>query len=139
MSAVALIFGALSCAPESKTAKSGKPYVAATIKVAADNATDYWRIFAFSESGQAELSRLGEGDKVSLQGALKLEVYTSKNGEHKISRTLFVDHVLALRQPPRSRTPKAAPDRRDAGARDDAPRASAAPFDDGLPEQWGPR
>jgi single-stranded DNA-binding protein len=108
MTTVALISGALSCAPELKTAKSGKAYVTASIKVAADNAVDFWRVFAFSESAQAELSRLGEGDKVSLQGALKLDVYTSKNGEHKISRTLFADHVLAMRQPPRERKPKAA-------------------------------
>jgi single-stranded DNA-binding protein len=137
MTAFALITGALSRTPELRTAKSGKAYATATIKVAADNATDFWSVLAFSESAQAELSRLGEGDKVSLQGSLKLEVYTSKNGEQKISRTLFADHVLALRQPPRQRTPKAAPDRRHAGARDDVPPPSAAPFDDGLPESWG--
>jgi len=76
--------------------------------------------------------RLGEGDKVSLQGSLKLEVYTSKNGEHKISRTLFADHVLALRQPQRQRTPKAAP----AGANHQPARAA---FDGGLPEEWRKR
>jgi single-stranded DNA-binding protein len=132
MTAVALISGALSRAPETKTSKAGKAYVTASIKVASDNAVDFWSILAFSESAQAELMRLGEGDKVSLQGSLKLEVYVSKNGEHKISRTIFADHVLALRQPPRQRTPKAAPERRHG-----AP-PSAAPFDDGLPEEWGP-
>lgn len=111
MSSLALISGALSRDPELKTAKSGKSYCTATIKTSADNAVDYWRVFAFSDTAQTELSRLGEGDKVSLQGTLKLEVYTNKDGEHKISRTLFADHVLALRQPPRQRTPKAPPAR----------------------------
>jgi single-stranded DNA-binding protein len=130
MTAAALITGALSRTPELRTAKSGKPYATATIKVAADNAADYWSVLAFSESAQAELMRLGEGDKVSLQGSLRLEVYTSKNGEHKVSRTLFADHVLALRQPPRERKPKAAP----AGA---TPAPARADFDDGFPVQWG--
>ena len=112
MSAVALISGALSCAPEIKTAKSGKAYCTASVRVAADSIVDYWRILAFSELAQAEPLRLGEGDKVSLQGSLKLEVYTNRSGEHKVSRTLFADHVMALRQPPpRQRTPKAPPTR----------------------------
>jgi single-stranded DNA-binding protein len=132
VTALALISGALSCAPELKIAKSGKAYVTATVKVAADNAMDFWRVYAFSETAQAELMRLGEGDKVSLQGALKLEVYTSRDGVHKISRTLFVDHVLALRQPPRERKPSNA-----AAKRDTASAPARADFDDGLPESWG--
>jgi single-stranded DNA-binding protein len=136
MTALALVSGALFRAPEQQTSKAGKPFVSATIKVADGNAAvDFWSVLAFSESAQSELMRLNEGDKVSLQGSLKLEVYTNRNGEQKISRTLFADHVLALRQPPRERKPKAATDRRHAGGAD----RSAAPFDDGLPEQWGDR
>ena len=41
MTAFVLVSGALSRAPEVKTAKSGKPYVTATIKVAADNAAEF--------------------------------------------------------------------------------------------------
>jgi single-stranded DNA-binding protein len=123
VTAFALVSGALFRAPELKTAKTGKPYVAASLRVTADNATDYWSVLAFSESAQAELMRLGEGDKVSLQGSLKLEVYTSKNGEHKVSRTLFADHVLALRQPPRERKPSNAAAKRDTAS---APRAAPA-------------
>jgi single-stranded DNA-binding protein len=134
MTAIALISGALSGAPELKTAKSGKAYVTATVKVAADNAVDFWRVYAFSESVQAELSRLGEGDKISLQGSLKLEVYTSKNGEHKISRTLFADHVLALRQPPRERRPSNAASKRDtASASHAAPASAGADPSDDIP------
>jgi single-stranded DNA-binding protein len=133
MTAFALVTGALSCAPEIKIAKSGKAYCTTSIKVAADSTIDYWRVFAFSESAQAELSRLGEGDKISAQGSFKVEPYTARDGQTRINRTLFADHVLALRQPPRERKPKPAPDRRH-----DAAPPSAAPFDDGLPEEWGP-
>jgi hypothetical protein len=48
MTAFALASGALSRAPELKTSKSGKPYVTATIKVAADNAAQFWSVLAFS-------------------------------------------------------------------------------------------
>ena len=130
MTAVALITGALSRAPELRTAKSGKAYATATVKVAADNAVDFWSVLAFSETAQAELMRLGEGDKLSAQGTFKIEPYTARDGQTRISRTLFADHVLALRQPPRDRKPKAAP----ANA---PPLPARAAFDDGFPEQWG--
>ncbi len=39
-----------------------------------------------------------------MQGSVKLEIY---NG--KISRTVFVDAILALRAPPREKKPKASP------------------------------
>jgi hypothetical protein len=50
MTVFALITGALFRAPELKTAKTGKAYATATIKVAADNTADFWSILAFSES-----------------------------------------------------------------------------------------
>ena len=130
MSAFALVSGALFRAPELKTAKTGKPYVSATIKVAADNAVDFWSVLAFSESAQAELSRLGEGDKISAQGLFKIEPYTARDGQTRINRTIFADHVLALRQPPRERKPKAT-------SADAIPAPARADFDDGFPEQWG--
>ena len=130
MTALALISGAWSCAPESRTAKSGKAYCTATIKVAADNATDYWSILAFSESAKAELLRLGDGDKISAQGSFKVELYTARDGQTRINRTIFADHVLALRQPPRERKPKTAP-------ADATPASARADFDGGFPEQWG--
>lgn len=58
--------------------------------------------------------------------------YTSKDGEHRKSRAVIADHVLALRQPPRKRRPKPAPDRREASASELRERA---PFDDAIP--WG--
>jgi len=108
LTALALVSGALFRAPELKTAKTCKLYGTATIKVAANNAVDFWSILAFSESAQAELLCLGEDDKISAQGSLKLEPYVGRDGATRINRTLFADHILALRQPPRERKPKAA-------------------------------
>src|SRR5271170_7631031 len=107
MSASVLVSGSPSRGPELKTAKSGKAYATATVKVAADNAVDFWSVLAFSETAQAELMRLGEGDKLSAQGSFKVEPYTARDGQTRINRTLFADHVLALRQPPRERKSRA--------------------------------
>src|SRR5271156_642436 len=131
MSAFALVSGALFRAPELKSSKAGKSYVLATVKVTADNNVDFWTFMGFSETVQTELLRLGEGDKLSAQGSFKVEPYTARDGQTRINRTLFADQVLALRQPPRERKPRAA-----AAGASSAP--ARAEFDDGLPEQWGP-
>ena len=54
---------------------------------------------AFSESVQAELMRLDEGESVCIQGAFKVELYQPEGGEPKASLSIIADNVLALRQP----------------------------------------
>jgi hypothetical protein len=90
--------------PEIKTSRSGKTYATASIRTASADGTaaDFWNLLVFSTSVQEELLRLTEGEKLSAQGSLKLELY---NG--KISRTIFVEAILPLRAPPRERKPKA--------------------------------
>jgi single-stranded DNA-binding protein len=101
MSVHILVSGSLFKNPELKTARSGKTYATASIRTSSADGTpaDFWNLLVFSTSVQEELLRLTEGDKLSAQGSLRLEIY---NG--KISRTVFVDAILPLR---RERTPKA--------------------------------
>jgi hypothetical protein len=54
-------------------------------------------VLAFSESIQAELMRLADGDAISVQGALKAELY-DKDGEKRFSLSIIADYVLALLQ-----------------------------------------
>ena len=54
--------------------------------------------------------RLGNGDAVSVQGAMKVE-NSEHNGASRLNLTVFVDHVLALRQE-RERDAKPPPDTR---------------------------
>jgi single-stranded DNA-binding protein len=131
MSVAVMILGSLAKQPTQRTSKNGSVYLTASIKVAAGVEIEWWNCLAFSETAQAELLRLGDGDKLSCQGSLKLEIYTSKTGEQKISRTIFADNVLALRQQPRQRaTSNGAPNRA-------APQSAAQPpFDDELPREW---
>jgi hypothetical protein len=103
MTAYALVTGTLFRAPEQRTSKAGKLYVTATIKAKDGDAFQFWRATAFSESSQAELMRLTDGDAVSIQGGLKAELYAKDGGEPKLSLSVLADHVLALRQPPKPR------------------------------------
>ncbi|MFO1136037.1 MAG: single-stranded DNA-binding protein [Rhodoblastus sp.] len=104
----ALISGVLFRAPEQKTSQAGKPYVVAKVRTSAG---EWWRVTTFSESAQAELMRLADGDAVSAQGRLDAQPYL-KDGEPKVGLALVADHVLALRQPPKQkakRTDRATP------------------------------
>jgi single-stranded DNA-binding protein len=102
-----LVSGSIFRAPESRVSKSGKPFVTATLRCKDGDASQWWKILAFSESACAELLRLGDGDAVSAQGQLKAELY-EKDGETRLSLSVIADHVLALKQPPRQREKKAA-------------------------------
>lgn len=104
MSAVVLASGVLHKKPEQKTAKSGKQYVAATLRVREADATyQYWRLTTFDDQAQAELLRLDEGDNVSVQGLLRAEIYKPETGEPRLSMNVIVDQALPARPKPRPR------------------------------------
>jgi single-stranded DNA-binding protein len=94
----ALVTGTLYRSPEQRTGKTGRPFVTATIKAKDGESFQWWRVTAFSESAQAELLRLDEGDHVSVQGNFKAELY-----ETRLSLSIIADQVLAVRQPPKER------------------------------------
>ena len=93
-----LISGTVFRDPKSVTSKAGKPFMTATIRVSGKTASEFWKVLAFSTECKDELSRLSDGDAVSVQGELSLGTYES-NGEWKVERTILANHVLALRQP----------------------------------------
>jgi single-stranded DNA-binding protein len=109
MTVYILISGSIFRQPQQRNSASGRPYVSATIKTAgADNeSSDFWSVLAFGDSTRAELVRLADGEKVSVQGKPKFEIF-EKDGKPRISRTVFADSVLALRAPPREKKPKSA-------------------------------
>jgi single-stranded DNA-binding protein len=126
----ALVTGALFRAPEQRTSKAGKLFVTATIRAKDGDASQFWRMTAFSESAQAELMRLGDGDAVSVQGSFKVELYTPDGGETKLSLSIVADRVLALRQPPKQRKAPKEPEA--------SYRGGAAAFDDSIPFGFSP-
>jgi single-stranded DNA-binding protein len=98
----ALVQGTLVRAPEQKTSKAGHSYVSATLKVRDGDATQWVRVTAFSNTAQADLLRLADGDALSAQGRLSAEIYTGIDNIPKISLSIVADQILPLRQPPRA-------------------------------------
>lgn len=106
MTVAILLQGKLERASETRTSRNGHAFTMATLRVSAGSELQFWRIFVFSESAQAELARLGEGDALAVQGTPKFEIY-ERDGAARVSLSLTADHVLALLQPPKERKPKA--------------------------------
>jgi hypothetical protein len=106
MTAFAIITGSLFKAPEQRTSKAGRPYVTATIRTKDGDASQFWRVSAFSDTTQAELMRLTDGDACSIQGSMRAELYRPEGGEPKLSLSIFADRVLAISQP-KERKPSA--------------------------------
>ena len=134
MTVSVLISGALFREPQQRTSATGRSYVSTTIKTSGmDNeSSDFWNVLAFGDSTQSELMRLADGDKVSLQGKPKFEIF-EKDGKARISRTVFADSILALRAKPREKKPKPkAPDQKSLERVNIVPPASPT-FDDEIP------
>lgn len=101
----ALVTGSLFKPPESRTSKADKTFVSATLKCPDGNSMSFVRVVAFNEAACAELTRLEEGEWVSVQGSFKAELYRPEGREPQVSLNLVADHVLAVRQPKKERTP----------------------------------
>jgi hypothetical protein len=68
----ALVQGTLFRAPESRVSKAGKPFTITTLKEGKVDDIRWINVVAFSESIQAELMRLGDGDAIAVQGQRQL-------------------------------------------------------------------
>jgi single-stranded DNA-binding protein len=136
MSVAILISGSIFKEPQQRTSQSGRSYVTTTLKAAAaDNASsDFWSVLAFGDTAGAELMRLGINERVTIQGGLKLEIF-ERDGQARISRTIFADHAMALRQPPKEKKPKkpAAPEGLPLERANIVPSTTSPDLDDDIP------
>ena len=120
-----LLSGTLHADPDSRTSKTGRPFVTARLRAdAADGATVWVSLIAFGDVGE-RLATLKSGAAISVSGRAKLNAWTGKSGEPAAGLDLVVDELITLRGKPRPRD-AAHPDRR-------PPVAAGAPFDDELP------
>jgi single-stranded DNA-binding protein len=104
MTVFALVTGTIFRAPVQKISKAGKPYTTCTVKAGSDDSGggDFWNVLIFSESAQLEMLRLEVGDAVAVRGKMKLEIF-EKDGQARISRSVFADAALGLRPVPREK------------------------------------
>lgn len=114
MSSFILIIGTLVRAAERRTSGSGRPFVKASLRSTSSNTEgEFWDLLVFSESTGEELLRLEAGDKLSVHGSLKVDLYAPEGRPPKINRAIFVDGVLPLRAKPKERKAKNASPKRD--------------------------
>ena len=105
MTASVLVSGKLFRDPERKMSKSLRPFVSATVKDGDGDGVIFWKLLVFSEIISETLMALHAGDAVAVAGSFKVELY-EKGGVQRLGYTLFVDGVLAARQPRRERRPR---------------------------------
>jgi single-stranded DNA-binding protein len=96
---LALVSGSLFRDPKKLTAKSGKPFVLATVKASDVTGSDFVKIFAWSDHAREALGELADGAAVSITGKLSAEIYTPPGGEPRVSLSISADQVLALKKP----------------------------------------
>jgi hypothetical protein len=104
MSALGLVSGRICGEIATRPTKNGGQVTFFKMKVTNGNATEFWSISTFSDTVREELSGMGDGDAVSVVGALSSEIFDWR-GEKRISLRLLADRALALK--PKRKTEKA--------------------------------
>ena len=91
----ALVSGKLQGQPEQRTAKTGRAYVQARMRVSAGaEEVHFVRLTAFSESVCAALLALGDGDALAVAGTLKPGAWVDRDGNAKPNLDLVAAQVL---------------------------------------------
>jgi single-strand DNA-binding protein len=111
----AAIHGRIGGGPVQRETRAGKPMCTASIavnvaKVGEEAATEWFSIVAFGAVGDA-LARHVKGDLISAMGPLTRSVFTTRDGQERMSWSLLAESVLSARPigRPRARTPKRPP------------------------------
>jgi hypothetical protein len=94
-----MITGELARPAERRTAKSGNEFVSALMKVNNDGVSEWWRVMVFEMTMCDELMSLGTGDILSAKGRYQGGHYVDKDGETKLSQTLFAGAIFPMRKP----------------------------------------
>lgn len=126
----ALIAGKLYGQPERRTSRSGKPFVAAKVRVPSGDDSIFVGVVTFSDSAQAALLALDDGEAVALAGTLSARTWVDRNGNARPALDLIANQLLTVHHAKRKRE---AMQRRDRSG-------PSAPGDDGLdnggPDPW---
>lgn len=90
-----IVAGKLFGTPEAKTGKSGRPFTVAKVRAAvADAEAVFVNVVAFSDTAQAALLALGDGDAVSLAGAVTPKAWTDRNGQARPALDMVAAQVM---------------------------------------------
>ena len=77
------LIGRLGTEPELKTSQAGKPWAAFNVGVGDGDNIQWVRIAVFGERAQELSAILHKGDRVYVEGAIRLNEWTGKDGEKR--------------------------------------------------------
>jgi single-stranded DNA-binding protein len=93
----ALLTGKLYGQATQKTARSGNPFTTAKVRVpTTGDETIFCNVIAFSDSAQAALLALGDGDAVALAGTIKPGAWVDREGQARPSLDMTAAQVLTV-------------------------------------------
>lgn len=91
----ALIAGRLYGHAEERSGQSGSAFVTCKVRAATDDGElIFCNVIAFNDEARRALLALGDGDSVSLSGALTPKVWTDKQGNVRPALDLIAHAVL---------------------------------------------
>ena len=128
-----LIAGRIYGKPTERTSKTGKPFVVAKVRAATgDGESMFINVLAFSDSAQAALLALADGDSVALTGSLTPKTWTDKEGNTRPALDLVAHQVLTTYHVTRKRTAM----QRDCNVSGNAPATAATAHGRPKDEAW---
>lgn len=89
-----LISGKLHGAPQQRTAKTGRAFVTAKLRVPTGEEATLANVIAFDQGTQDVLMAMAAGEAVALAGELKVSTWTDKNGVTRPSLDLVASKAL---------------------------------------------
>jgi single-stranded DNA-binding protein len=109
MTIYALVQGSLFRPAEARISKNGRAFLSAMVRTKESESSQFIKLFAFSDHTRDELSRLQDGDALSVQGNLSVETYIAVSGATKVDLSIVAEQILPLRAPPKTRATKSKP------------------------------
>lgn len=92
-----LVSGKLHGKPMQRTSKTGRPFVTAKMRVATGaDESHFVNVTAFSDSAQAALLALDDGDGVAVAGSLNVGMWTTREGVAAPSLSIIAAQVLSV-------------------------------------------
>lgn len=90
-----LVSGKLHGKPMQRTSKTGRPFVTAKMRVATGaDESHFVNVTAFSDSAQAALLALDDGDGAAVAGSLNVGMWTNREGVAAPSLSIVAAQVL---------------------------------------------
>ena len=83
MSIEAAFFGSLGRDAESKTSKTGKPYLRAGVRVGDGEGAQWVNVTAFDPDAIATADKFGKGARIYVEGRLTLDQWTAPDGSKR--------------------------------------------------------